>query len=284
MTEVDIDHLRSWIGKSRVVEDIATPRLALSLNAVLDRDERVGEGAPAPVGIHWCLAPDIVPMREIGPDGHPARGGFLPPVPFPRRMWAAGALQFHGDFRVGDRIARHSTIDNVEFKTGRSGEMIFVTVRHAYETPRGLALDERQDIVYRKLEGGSSAASAASPPPAEPEPADVTREVDANPVLLFRYSAITFNGHRIHYDHPYVTGEEGYPGLIFHGPLQATLLLSLATDLGEGKVPARFSFRAVRPLFAGGRPKLKARKEDKGLALWCEAPDARVTMTATAEG
>lgn len=282
MSDVDIDHLRSWIGRERTVEDIITPRLAASLDAILDIDRPAETGAPAPVGIHWCLAPDIVPMREIGSDGHPTRGGFLPPVPFPRRMWAGGELNFADGFLIGDTVKRRSVIDDVVLKSGRSGEMIFVTVRHHYETPRGLALTERHDIVYRKLEAPSGAAQPAPAVPAAEERADVTRAIAADPVLLFRYSAITFNGHRIHYDQPYVTQEEHYPGLIFHGPLQATLLLALATEQGEGQLPATFAFRSVHPLYAGGKPHIHARKDGAGLTLWLTDEAGNVTMKASA--
>jgi 3-methylfumaryl-CoA hydratase len=279
MTDVDMDHLKGWIGRERSVTDVITPRLAASLNAVLDLDTPVEAGLPATAGIHWCLAPDIVPMRGIGPDGHPLRGGFLPPVPFPRRMWAGGELTYSGDFRIGDEVVRRSIIDNVELKSGRSGDLIFVTLLHLYSTPRGLAVEERQDIVYRRLE---SAPAATEQKPASAEIADHSRIVNADPVLLFRYSAITFNGHRIHYDQPYVTGEEGYPGLVFHGPLQATLLLNLATDLQSGAIPRHFRFRSVRPLFAGGDISINSRTEDRERMLWIGDQTGGVTMKASA--
>lgn len=282
MSDVDIDHLRSWIGRERTVEDIITPRLAASLDAVLDIEGPADVGAPAPVGIHWCLAPDIVPMRGIGPDGHPARGGFLPPVPFPRRMWAGGELKTLDRLLIGDTVLRHSVIEDVVLKSGRSGAMIFVSVRHDYATARGPAIEERQDIVYRKLEPASGSAQPTPPVPADPAKADIVRAIAADPVLLFRYSAITFNGHRIHYDQPYVTGEEHYPGLIFHGPLQATLLLALATEQRGGHLPATFAFRSVHPLFAGGRPHIHARKDADGLTLWLTDDVGNVTMKASA--
>lgn len=276
VSNVEIDHLRTWIGRERTVEDIITPRLAQSLDAVLDIDRPLNISDAAPVGIHWCLAPDIVPMSGIGPDGHPARGGFLPPVPFPRRMWAGGDLSFSGSFLVGDTVAKRSVIEDVVLKSGRSGDMIFVTLRHHYETPRGLALTERQDVVYRQLD---SAGPKADPVPSN-EPFDHQRAIPADPVLLFRYSAITFNGHRIHYDQPYAIGVENYPGLIFHGPLQATLLLKLAAELSGGGVPAGFSFRSVHPLFAGGTPHAHARQDGDGLALWLTDSAGVVTMKA----
>lgn len=274
MTDVDIEYLRSWIGRERSVSDVITPRLAASLDAVLDIDRVATPGAPAPIGIHWCLAPDIVPMRGIGADGHPARGNFLPPVPFPRRMWAGGELEFLGDFRIGDEVSRVSTIENVEVKNGRSGSLIFVTVRHRYMTPRGTALDERQDIVYRELESASRAPGQS----AHPKVGSQTRHVEASPVLLFRYSAITFNGHRIHYDQPYVTGEEGYPGLIVHGPLQATLLLGLVSEHRHGVLPKRFAFRSTRPLFSGGRISLHVISENAQTSAWIADQQGFVTM------
>lgn len=277
MTEVDIEHLRSWIGRERRMTDIITPRLADSLNAVLDGTDPAREGAAAPLGIHWCLAPDIVPMREIGADGHPARGGFLPPVPFPRRMWAGGELSFSGRFLVGDTVSRLSRIEDVTLKTGRSGAMIFVTVHHTYETPRGPVLDERHHIVYRELDRvGGQAQTAKAPEQA----ADLSRTIEAGPVLLFRYSAITFNGHRIHYDQPYVTAEEGYPGLIFHGPLQATLLLRLAADRRGAAAPVNFSFRSVHPLFSGGTVTANVRADGDALSLWIADQAGNVTMQA----
>jgi 3-methylfumaryl-CoA hydratase len=279
MTDVDMDYLKGWIGRERSVTDVITPRLAASLNAVLDLDGSVEAGLPATPGIHWCLAPDIVPMREIGPDGHPHRGGFLPPIPFPRRMWAGGELIYSGDFRIGDEVVKRSIIDNVEWKSGRSGDLIFVTLSHLYSTPRGLALEERQDIVYRRLE---NAPAATEQKPALAESADHSRVVKADPVLLFRYSAITFNGHRIHYDHPYVTKEEGYPGLIFHGPLQATLLLNLAAELHGGAVPVHFSFRSVKPLFAGGEISVNGRAATSETLLWIGDQTDGVTMKASA--
>lgn len=278
MSAVDIGHLRTWIGRERTVEDVVTPRLALSLDAVLDVERTVKTGDPAPVGIHWCLAPDIVPMRGIGPDGHPARGGFLPPVPFPRRMWAGGELEFFDPLLVGDAVRRRSVIEDVVLKSGRSGEMIFVTIRHHYETARGVALVERQDVVYRGPET-TSPAPTGSAPDAVAEPADASRTIEAGPVLLFRYSAITFNGHRIHYDQPYVTGEEHYPGLVVHGPLQATLLLSLAAGT-MARPPSTFQFRSVRPLFAGGRPRLNLRNDADGVLLWITDDGGDVTMRA----
>jgi 3-methylfumaryl-CoA hydratase len=281
MPDLDLDHLKSWIGRERTASDLITPRLAASLNAVLDVDGQTAEGEAAPVGIHWCLAPDIVPMSGIGPDGHPERGDFLPPVPFPRRMWAGGELGFQGDFHIGERVTRRSTIEDVVQKTGRTGEMVFVTVRHLYSTSKGIVLDERQDIVYRGP-GSENPSNAGPAAPAVAEKPGAVLSIKTDPVLLFRYSAITFNGHRIHYDHPYVTGEEGYPGLIVHGPLQATYLLKLASDFQDGRLPRRFSFRSTRPLFAGDTISIGADTNAVPAQIWAADESGQITMKATA--
>eukprot|EP01037_Dinobryon_pediforme_P020127 gene20127-20674_t len=200
-------------------------------------------------------------------------------------MWAGGRLAFVDPLRLGDEVSKTSIIEDVALKAGRSGQLIFVTVRHVYATARGRAVEERQDIVYRPPEVGAGdtrtlpAASSTTPvaiPPARCDP------IDATPTLLFRYSALTFNGHRIHYDLAYATGEEGYPGLVVHGPLQATYLLRLATDLRGGTLPRDFEFRSVRPLFAGSQMTINALTADPGTELWIADPSGRKTMTASA--
>lgn len=284
MTDVDIDALRDWIGRTQEKSDTISPRLVESFNAIFDAVSGLAPGDTAPLGIHWCLAPDIAPMRALGPDGHPARGGFLPPVPLPRRMWAGGQIDFSGDFRVGDNVTRRSRIEDVAQKTGRSGALIFVTVRHDYLTPRGVVLSERQDIVYRDQEAGSAtqAVGASKPAPAaEPVRADHSRQIDASPTLLFRYSALTFNGHRIHYDLAYATGEEHYPGLVFHGPLQASYLMRLAAETATGPLRS-FSYRSVAPLFAGAPVSIHAVRNGGETALWVADSRDYPTMQATA--
>ncbi|WP_289052634.1 MaoC family dehydratase N-terminal domain-containing protein, partial [uncultured Methylobacterium sp.] len=215
------------------------------------------------------------------PDGHAAKGGFLPPVPLPRRMWAGGEIETLAPLRVGDRVVRRETVSDVAVKHGRTGTLCFVTVRHEYETARGLAIRDRQDIVYREASRPGDAAPTAKPVPAEDEAA---WSVEANSVLLFRYSAMTFNGHRFHYDHPYATQVEGYPGLVVHGPMQASLLLNLAA-LRLGRVPARFRYRGVAPMIAGSRFAVAGRREGQGEAFqgWT-AVDGAVCMEAEAEG
>ena len=241
----------------------------------------IGEPKPgdaAPFTTHWCLAQPVFPASELGPDGHPARGGFLPPVPLPRRMWAGGELEFLDTLRVGDEVMRTSRIADVTLKTGSSGTLCFVSVNHEVTTPRGVAIRERQDIVYRDV----STTSAAPAKPAGPAPAAQHRESHmADTVLLFRYSALTFNGHRIHYDRDYVTKVEGYPGLIFHGPMQTALLVEFAAKLRR-QVPRKFAYRGVQPLFEGSEFSVNANETAAGMELWTANSDGAPTMKGTA--
>jgi 3-methylfumaryl-CoA hydratase len=278
MTEkLDLDHLRQWIGRSTEEADIVTAQLVKGLRATLFQD--VGEPKPgdaAPFTVHWCLAPQVFPMSMLGPDGHPTRGGFLPPVPLPRRMWAGGELEFLDPLRVGDEPARLSRISDVTVKSGSSGTLCFVAVEHVVTTARGVAIRERQDIVYRDMDGAP--AAKVSPPP----PAAKHREAHmADPVLLFRYSALTFNGHRIHYDRDYVTKVEGYPGLIFHGPMQAAFIVELAAKLRGGAPPKKLSYRGVRPLFEG-EFSVNANDNGAGMELWTANSQGQPTMKGTA--
>jgi 3-methylfumaryl-CoA hydratase len=242
---MDVEHLRSWIGREEKAADIVSPQLVRAFQATIDAEAASPAAAdPIPPGLHWCLAPATVRESAIGPDGHPARGGFLPPVPLPRRMWAGGRLYFKQELRVADEVERISTVKDVTIKQGRAGMLCFVLVEHRLTCPRGLALVEEQDIVYRGADAAPSGDVGADVLPH----ATVSLMRHASPVLLFRYSALTFNGHRIHYDRAYAQDVEGYPGLVVHGPLQATLLLDIAWRL-RSVLPKSFSFRAVRPLF-----------------------------------
>jgi len=280
MTEqLDLDHLRQWIGRSQEAGDIVTAQLVKGLRATLFQE--VGEprdGDAAPFTMHWCLAQPVFPMSMLGPDGHPTRGGFLPPVPLPRRMWAGGEIEFHDVLRVGDVSTRTSRIADVAVKTGSTGQLCFVSVEHIVSSPRGVAIRERQDIVYREM-GGAQAAPKAPPPP----PVAQHRETHvSDPVLLFRYSALTFNGHRIHYDRDYVTKVEGYPGLIFHGPLQAAFIIELAAKLRGGRPPKTFTYRGVQPLFEGSEFSINANDNGASMELWTANDAGQPTMKGTA--
>jgi len=280
MTEKpDLDHLRQWIGRSTEATDVVTAQLVKGLRATLFLP--VGEpkaGDAAPFTVHWCLSPAVVPADELGPDGHPSRGGFLPPVPLPRRMWAGGELEFFDTLRVGDEVTRTSRIKDVNLKSGSTGQLCFVSVDHELTTPRGIAIRERHDIVYRDVTMGSQAPAK----PAGTPPVARHRETHmADPVLLFRYSALTFNGHRIHYDRDYVTKVEGYPGLIFHGPMQAALQIEFAAKL-RGLVPKKFSYRGVQPLFEGSEFSVNANETEAGLEMWTANSEGQPTMKGTA--
>ncbi|MCO5082918.1 MAG: MaoC family dehydratase N-terminal domain-containing protein [Rhizobiaceae bacterium] len=277
---MDETQFAEWIGRKSESEDIVTPRLAASYRAIFgDRLAPVGADE-APLGIHWCLSPAIAPMEALGPDGHPAKNRDLPPIPQPRRMWAGGALETLAPIRVGDTVKRISTIGSITRKEGRSGELWFVAVHHDYVTPRGTAIRERHDIVYREAAKPGTARTTASEPAPAAEPIEGEWLVETPSTLLFRYSAITFNGHRIHYDLPYVTGVEGYAGLVVHGPIQATLLLNFATA-SLGRVPERFSYRGVAPAIAGSPVRVR-KTPDTEAGFRTESVSGTVHMEATA--
>lgn len=275
-------HLKSWEGRTEILHDEVTAAPVRNLSATLDRDDpppAAGTGLP-PLW-HWLYFLPSARQSEIGPDGHPRRGGFLPPVPLPRRMWAGGRLQWHAPLRVGDRIERESRIVSVTHKAGRTGDLVFVLVRHEVRNSQGAALTEEHDIVYR---AAARPGDPVPPPQAAPADAPWSREIVPDDVLLFRYSALTFNGHRIHYDRKYVTEVEGYPGLIVHGPLIATLLADLARREKPGARLATFSFKAVRPTFdlhpfrVNGRPSADGRSAQ----LWAQDHEGWLTMQADA--
>ncbi len=275
---MDIDAYKAWIGRTAQASDIITPRLLASFNAMLAPNVApLADGAPA--GLHWCLMPEIASAQRLGPDGHPARGDFLPPIPLPRRMWAAGDLTFLAPLQEGDTISKTSVIQSVDFKHGKTGPLCFVVVKHVISSQRGPAIEEIQHIVYRE----AATAPAAQAIPADPAPVFQQEwPVDIDPVLLFRYSALTFNGHRIHYDHPYATGTEFYDGLVIHGPLQATLMLNLACAQ-RGRLPKSFSFRAISPATGTQRLRIGTMSGETGeekLSILSEA--GAITMAGTA--
>jgi 3-methylfumaryl-CoA hydratase len=280
--KLDLDHLRQWIGRTEEKTDIVTAQLVAGLRSVLFLDVgKPKDGDAAPLTAHWCLTLPVVPMSEVGPDGHPNRGGFLPPVPLPRRMWAGGAINFAEPLRVGDVVTHTSTIKDLTLKEGSTGLLCFVSVDHVYRTPRGVAIRERHDIVHCEMPTGGQSATPAKPP-AAPAAAQHSERHLADPVLLFRYSALTFNGHRIHYDRDYVTKVEGYPGLIVHGPLQAALLIELAAKLNGGRAPATFVYRGLQPLFDGSEFSVNASEISAGLDLWTANAKGEPTMRGTA--
>ena len=280
---VDLGLLQQWQGRTERRSDVVTAAPLAALAATLDRDDTLpAPGAEVPPLWHWLFFTPLARQSEIGPDGHAKRGGFLPPVPLPRRMWAGGRLEFLQPLQVGDAIVRDSRIVKVDAKSGRSGELVFVTVRHEVSNARGIALTEEHDIVYRDM----LVPGAPSPTPqSAPNDPSFSRGVTPDAVLLFRYSALTFNAHRIHYDRAYVTQVEGYPGLIVHGPLIATLLADLVRrELPDAQM-RRFTFTAMRPLFDIHAFKLCGRIEPdaRNVTLWARDFEGFLTMQARAE-
>jgi len=256
MAAIGLDRLREWIGRAETRSDVISPAPVAALSASLDHEySRAVTGEALPACWHWLYFQDVSPTAKLSVDGHAQRGDFLPPVPLPRRMWAGSRLRCLGPLKVGAQVRRISTIQSVGHKQGRSGDLVFVTVVHQIYCQDSLLLEEEQDLVYR----GKDSADGRSKPAPAPEPsvavpaktAEWAREVYPDPVLLFRYSALTFNSHRIHYDRDYATREEHYDGLVVQGPLTATLLLDLLyREMPEVRVAA-FEFRAQRPLYEG---------------------------------
>lgn len=279
---VDLEHLKTWIGKSETAEDVVTAAPLAGLSAMLDRpDDYPKPGDEIPPSCHWLYFLPQAPQSEIGDDGHPRRGGFLPPVDLPRRMWAGSRLEFQAPLHVGETIRRVSTIKDVSHKQGKTGDLVFCVVRHEISNADGLAVVDEHDIVYRE-----EADPNAPPPPSKAAPDDAlwARTINPDPVLLFRYSALTFNGHRIHYDRSYVTEVEGYPGLIVHGPLIATLLMDLCRRQQPDRWLSRFAFRAVSPLFDIAPFQVNGRPENDGATarLWASKEDGTLAMQADA--
>ncbi len=289
LTPDTLAHLQSWQGRSESLHDLITPAPLRALSATLDRDDAEPvAGTELPPLWHWLFFLPHHRQSEIGPDGHAKRGGFLPPVPLPRRMWAGGRLHWHAPLRVGDEVRRVSTIESVTHKAGRTGDLLFVLVKHEVHNAHGLCLTEEHDIVYRPAAQPGDAAPAPLSAAQQVQSGAVwQREVVPDDVLLFRYSALTFNGHRIHYDRQYVTQVEGYPGLVVHGPLIATLLVDLVRRHSDRPMK-RFEFKALRPTFecadqrhlrVSGQPDASGQH----IRLWAQDYAGWLTMQASAE-
>jgi 3-methylfumaryl-CoA hydratase len=280
---IDITYLQQWIGRSERVSDTLSMTPMAALAAALDRDDPpVASGDALPPLWHWLYFLPVHRQSLVGADGHPKRGGFLPPVELPRRMWAGSQFTFSRALKAGDAITRVSTIEDVTHKRGRSGDLVFVRVLHQISDATGVSITEHQDIVYR-----DHPAAGETPPAPQPAPEGAlwTREIHPDPVLLFRYSALTLNGHRIHYDRPYAVEQEGYKGLVVHGPLLATLLLDLLRRERPKATVIAFSFRAMNPVidtypfFTCGRPE---GDDGKTVKLWIAGRDGTCRMEASA--
>ncbi|HKA42391.1 MAG TPA: MaoC family dehydratase N-terminal domain-containing protein [Burkholderiales bacterium] len=275
---INIAALKAWVGRQEAAGDVLAPFQANALAATLDRDETYPAGAPLPPLWNWVYLNELFKTSELADNGHGTLGGFMPPIPLPRRMWAGGRFTFKRPLRIGQAARRVSTVADLTAKEGDSGELVFLLLRHEISGPDGTAITEEQDIVYR-------APPRTSEPPARvrraADKALWRREIALNEVQLFRYSALIFNAHRIHYDEPYCR-REGYPGLVVHGPLLATLLADLVRRNTDRPMTA-FRYRAVRPLFlpspciACGVPK------GNTVELWAEDEDGALIMEARAE-
>lgn len=276
----DIENPADWIGRSETTQGYADGKACDVLNATLDRDDapfRPGDALPP--AWHWMFFPEVVKLSETGPDGHLAKGGFMPPVPLPRRMWAGTKMTFHQPLRAGDAITRVSTISDVTTKDGRSGALCFVTVKHEISGPDGLAVSDRHLTVYR---GPAEPGAPAPKPQPAPQDADWSRAIHPTPVMLFRFSALTNNSHRIHYDRSYVTEVEGYPGLLVHGNLTATLLLDLFRREMPGATLKSFDLRAIAPLYDVDNFSVSGKIGDDGASatLWAANHDGALAQQA----
>jgi 3-methylfumaryl-CoA hydratase len=275
-----LEHLRQWVGRQQTHHDLATAWPIAALNATLNRQEPEPKlGQAIPLGWHWLYFLETATADELAHDGHPKRGGFLPPVSLPRRMWAGGRIEFLQPILIGENLTRVSEILNVEPKSGKSGDLVFVTVRHTISGNNQARVVEEHDIVYREAAKPGAPSAPAKPAPTQPT---WQQSMTPNEAMLFRYSALTFNSHRIHYDLDYCRSEEGYPGLVVHGPLQTTLLLELHRNHGTQHVK-KLEYRAVSPIFhnqtltVGGIPSA----DGKTVQVWTAGAQGQIAMSGT---
>ena len=274
---------KSWIGITETRHSTLTQYPMDALAATLDKaGSAVTQGDVIPPLWHWLYFLETSPQSGLAADGHAEKGQFLPAIHLPRRMWAGSRIQFVQPLRIGEQVERKSMIKNIEFKQGKSGELVFVTVEHTISGPSGIALLEQQDIVYRE-----QAKPGATPAPVKPAPAtaDFSKTMAADPVLLFRYSALTFNAHRIHYDRDFARSAEGYPGLVVHGPLLATLMLELLAGSQPRMLPIEFEFRAIHPIFDRQPFTVCCNKPDSGGAvkLWVKNDAGALCLQGSAQ-
>ena len=269
----------SWIGRTETRYDNLNVEQARFMQATIGREPSIKIGDSLPPLWHWIYFLEALPIGELGRDGHPKRGEFLPPVALPRRMWAGGRFEFHSDIPIGKQIQKRSTIKNIVTKSGRTGPLCFVTVLHEFFLEDGmLGLTEEHDIVYREDPKPNAPVTDLA---SAPQNAQVSEIISPSEVMLFRYSALTFNGHRIHYDANYARAVEGYDGLVFHGPLTATLLIDLAKRT-VGRSPKSFKFKALTPLTGMNVFHIEGSYETDAMDLWARRHDGAKAMEARA--
>lgn len=274
---MSVEPFKDWTGRRSESTDTISDRLVKSFSAIFEPYLSAANGDDAPAGIHWCLSPAAIPMSGLGRDGHPKLELASANSTNFRRMWAGGSVETLDTLKIGDEVWRMTTVSDVTHKVGRSGDLWFVAVDHEYWTDRGLALRERHDIVYR--DPLQTAANSIRPAQTNMErTASLAVTVETSSVMLFRYSALTFNGHRIHYDYPYATSVEGYEGLVVHGPLQATLMLNIAAK-SKGLVPRKFDYRGVQPAIAGRQ--LTVCWNEADASCWTLGGEGQVHMLAS---
>ncbi len=264
-----MESIAALVGRSRTVEAQAVPQPLALLAALLESDRPVEPGAPLPPLWHWVYFARVLPQRELGPDGHPRHDDLLPDHPGMRRMWAGSRLTFAGELRIGERLRRRSTLLAADRKQGRQGPFLLLRQEHVIEGEAGGRVVEEQDIAFREP---AARALGVGPAADKAEPAaDFERAIQPDAVLLFRYSAATYNSHRIHYDHLYTTEVEGYPGLVVHGPLMATLMLDLLDRVRPRSLVASLVFRAEKPAFLPHPLAVRGRERAGGFDLWIES-------------
>lgn len=277
---MDVAHLKSWIGREEIAVDRASPGPLRNLAAILDHERWPwADGVVPPLG-HWLYFQPSVRQSAIGKDGHPLRGDFLPPVSLSRRMWAGSRVAFFTPIPIDAELERTSRIESVDHKAGATGDLLFVTIGHRVRCGGALVVEETQTLVYRGETAGAAQPEAAT----APSEAAVSRAYCADSVALFRFSAVTFNGHRIHYDRDYARVVEGYPDLVVHGPFQVMLLMDLFLGEHSAFAVREFSFRARRPIFAGDRFTLNCSAGDREFDLWTAGEDGKLAMTASIRG
>ena len=278
---INVNELKSWIGNDEIAFDEVSQSLEARFRATLDEDPgNPQKGEIASSGLHWALAPAVVKSSLLGKDSHPKKGEFLPPVPLPRRMWAGCRTHFLKPLKIGDLVKKRSSVVDINLKDGKSGLLCFVTANYEFFVDDKLMIKEDHDLVYRDYNKEDKTIFVKNDLPFVKS--DYEEKIFAHPTMLFRYSAITFNGHRIHYDYPYSTEEEGYKDLVFHGPLQATLMLRAAEKYKKAKVKS-FSHRGVAPVYANDDLIINIEnKPNDSLNCFTSTKDAGMTMKAEA--
>jgi len=281
---IDLEYLQQWQGRTESDQQLIDSRTVAQMAGALGLGQAPELGDALPLPWHWLFFTPVPHALATGEDGHPSKGGFLPPVPLPRRMWAGSRVNCHRPVRVGDSVTRTSRIEKITAKSGRSGRLVFVTVEHhIYSALNELLISESQDLVYREPVLVIATASNVSTPYQSQVNPQWSEMVTPDPVMLFRYSALTFNGHRIHYDRDYAVNKEGYPGLVVHGPLTASLLLNmLYTQLGSVEIKS-FFFRGLSPLFDSHPVHLKGARDQHRVKLWALTSDQQLAMTVECE-